>query len=161
MIEKLHPHCHALTLDHCFTYHMALEGAREQRQAAEMRSDGGGARRKAACEKAEQQRALHGTNRSYKQQLALCEGALRLAAGYTNKELFARGPSGVAQQNKAAKAAYKKAREQLATIKAESLRSTCGVTATGRSRKAALTLQACRKLVPAMFSAGESGSRDL
>ena len=55
----------------------------------------------------------------------------------------------------AAKAAYKASREQLASVKVESLRATCSVTATGRARKAALTLQACRQLVPAMFAPGK------
>ena len=65
----------------------------------------------------------------------------------------------MARQVKEARLAYKASRQQLAAVKAESLRKTCSVTAAGNQRKAALTLQACRQLVPPMFAAGSKVSK--
>ena len=95
MLEKRHPHTHALTLDAIFNYHMKQAHARELRQSADMRSSTGGARRAAARDKAEDCKALHGTNRIYRQQLALAADALRCASSYTNKELFRIGPNSI------------------------------------------------------------------
>ena len=53
MLEKRHPKCHALTLDHVLKYHMSQEGARAERKSAAMRSSSDGAMRAAAKDRAE------------------------------------------------------------------------------------------------------------
>ena len=90
MLERQHPHTHAITLDETFKYHMAQADARADRLSPDMRSLTKGARRKAAREKAEEGKPLTCTNRSYKQQAALAADALRCARRYTNHELFSK-----------------------------------------------------------------------
>eukprot|EP00965_Chrysotila_dentata_P163732 5406080-Pleurochrysis_carterae.AAC.1 len=69
-LEHRKSQMHALTLDHLFIYHMRMSNAHEQRLAAEMRSEHGGARRESAqVEKAAEGEATGGdNNRSKKQQ---------------------------------------------------------------------------------------------
>ena len=138
-LERQHPHTHALTLDECFKNHMAQADAREQRQAVDMRSATGGAARKAARENAEDGKTLHGTNRSYKQQLALAAHAKCCASRYSNMEFFARR---VGKLRRAKRAAYDAAKTKIFTVKVEDMRATKAVGPTGAARRAPITLQA-------------------
>ena len=138
MLERQHPRAHALTLNARFKYHMAQANAREQRQAATMRSTTKGALKPKAKDLAEEGRALRCANRSKAQQLALAEDAVRVAYTFSNSQLFSRH---VSRQWRMNRDLYNKAKTAIYTLKVESLRATHAVTAAGNTRRAAITLQ--------------------
>ena len=149
MLEKRHPRTHALTLDTLFKYHMKQLRSREQRQMSSVRSDKGGGLREKAREAREEEKKLHGCNRTLAQQLLLAEDALACARRYTAKaapELLWRKSRGVTQGVRQLSAAYVENMQAVAAVKVESLRKT-NEAGPSRQRKAALTLQACRTLV--------------
>ena len=150
MLERRHPKTHAMMLDLLFKYHMRHADAREERLKGELRSGQGGGLRKLSLEKLAEKKALHGCNRTLAQQLALARDAIGCAEQYSPEAapelLLQRKLRGVKRGVLQLYASYNQAKDEVAQVKVESLRSTCEAGPV-RARKAALTLQACRTLV--------------
>ena len=170
MLEKRHPHQHALKLNAVFKYHMKQEPGRKARAA--LRSETHGARSQASKEAVLEGKLLKKSRGNMRQQLALAVDMCKEASELSDARLRTRGKNSVSEIVQATRDAYDakrgKVRDLACTLHlphtpltgthphtalcepqmradlVSTLRRTNTVTARGNSRAPALTLQACQ-----------------
>ena len=146
-IEKMHPGCHALLLDHLFMYKTRQAEARLARLQATMRSTTGGGLTLKAKSRADLGRPLRTANGSKIQLGALCAQVELQAALYSVKELRKRKTDGLWQRLAKIRQDYDAVRTNLAACHVWHRRQTCYVTESGRKRKAPPTAIGCIGLI--------------
>lgn len=115
---------------------------------ASQRAVGAGGSRPLSQWKREEGKSLQKNSSNKQQQRTMCRQAEARAAKLRHLHLHKRGEENITRQLRAHRLQYDLKREQLAYVRVQNLRSTCRKTATGRDRKAGLTLLGCRALLP-------------